>query len=338
MHGLRRWSIGWSLLLLSAALGAQSAVQHTLSTHYVTGENFMSVGLRGALHLPYTTVNGLALVELSGLAWDEDEQLLYALSDHGRVFVFRPRLEDGHLIDVEIAGGFALLDEHGRPLQGSHADAEGLAALNHNNQRHGDTELLVSFERMPRVVKFDTVGRPSETFTLPYQLSTRYRGSNKGFESVTGTSEGAILTAPEWPLPDVSAESTWIYALDGRRWAFPRFPAPRSSVVAIESMPDGSLITLERSFVSIWQPLQIALRQTEPLPASGQSLSIARELAIFNSFDGWQIDNFEGLTRHGEDHLFVASDDNESWPQKTLLIYLELLDEPTANQPIERVR
>ena len=338
MHALSRTVAGFSLLLSAVVPHAGEAVHHKLSERYAVGDDFMSVGLRGALHLPYTTLNELPMVELSGLAWDEDEQLLHALSDHGRVFSFRPVFEDGYLVNVELVRAFALLDDKGKPLQGVHADAEGLAAVKQNNGRLGDTELVVSFERRPRVIKFDMHGLQRERLPLPDILLTTYHNSNKGLESVTRLSQGDILTAPEWPLPEHSANSTWIYALDGRRWAFPRFPAPRSSLVAIESMPDGSLLTLERSFVSIWRPLQIALRQTTPLLPAGEPLAIAREFAVFNSFEGWQIDNFEGLTRHGPTHLFLVSDDNESWPQKTLLIYLELLDEAATHTPTERLR
>ena len=324
--------------LCAVSASAQHAVRHTLAEHYTTGDDFMSVGLRGAIALPYTKLDGFALVELSGLAWDEDEQLLYALSDNGHLFHLRPRFESGHLVDVEVVAAHALLDAQGAKLLGTSADSEGLAAVGHSNGREGDTRLLVSFERVPRLAYFNPHGQLLETLALPAELTTTYSGSNKGFESVTMNVKGDVLFAPEWPLPHNTAPTTALYSLKGKRWMFPRYPAPLSSVVALESMPDGSVLVLERSYTSIWQPLRIVLRQTRPLTETGDPVSIARELVVFNSFDGWQIDNFEGLTLHRPDHLFLVSDDNAAWPQKTLLLYLEILDSPTKKRPTTKTR
>ena len=50
----------------------------------------------------------------------------------------------------------------------------------------------------------------------------------------------------------------------------------------------------------------------------------------FSSTDGWKIDNFESVTHHRNDRYFVISDDNESVFQKTLLVYLQVNPEESA--------
>ena len=60
-----------------------------------------------------------------------------------------------------------LLDEQGRPLRGSRSDSEGLAVRNGRNQRSGDSTLLVSFERHPRILEFSPDGTLGKTHSLP---------------------------------------------------------------------------------------------------------------------------------------------------------------------------
>ena len=324
-----------ALLLVLTASRAETAYPHKLSDEYPVGSGFMSAGLRGALRLPRATVDGQPLIEISGLAWDEDESLLYALSDRGWFFHLRPHFDDGILTDVELLSAHVLRDANGDAFSDLAADSEGIVALNHRNGVTGDTQLAISFERRPRIVVFNTRGATLHEHALPTALSAAYQLSNKGFEGIAEVPGIGLVTAPEWPKPDSAAKQTAFHAPDGRSWGFPRYPAPQSSVVAIEAMPDGSLLTLERSYTSVFRPLRIILRQTTPLAATGGELDIQREIAVFNSYRGWQIDNFEGLTLHGPRHVFMVSDDNESWPQKTLLVYLELLDKPAARPPLE---
>jgi len=326
-----------SLILIGALLGgcliaveatAQASNPHTLSTLYNPGDDYMRIGFRGAMSLPYQVVDGHALVGLSALAWDQDESVLYAMSDTGVLFHLQPVLEAGLLIAVEPVAAHALKQSDGTRLRGEAADAEGLHARHHDNGKRGDTELVVSFERIPRIARFSTDGRPLGGLHIPGPVEHGYRGSNKGLESVTETASLGVVTGPEWPKPDIAAESTIVYSLEGHQWSFPRYPATNSALVAMEALPDDSLLVLERSFSTIWQPLIITLRRTEPLGESSTEIRIAHEVVVLNSFAGWQIDNFEGLSLHGPANLFLVSDDNASWPQKTLLLYLELLQQP----------
>ncbi len=47
-------------------------------------------------------------------------------------------------------------------------------------------------------------------------------------------------------------------------------------------------------------------------------------LLKMNSHEGWDVDNFEGLSRVGRDRYVMISDDNDNFFQKTLLIYFEV--------------
>src|SRR4030066_177221 len=58
--------------------------------------------LLGALELPSRSVNGLRFSGLSALAWNDDDNLLYALTDHGILFSLRPIFRNGRLPDVTL--------------------------------------------------------------------------------------------------------------------------------------------------------------------------------------------------------------------------------------------
>lgn len=318
---------------------AANAYKFEFSQDYRAGDSFMRVRLLGALRLPKTLgVNGHHLSELSGLAWDEDEQLLYALSDQGRVFHLRPIFTAGRLTDVDVVDSYALRDEHDRILRGPATDSEGLGLQNHRNGQPGDTRLIIAFERIARVSAYDPKGIHVHSYELPKSLrNPGHQGHNRGFESVAHHPEHGLLTAPELPIR--SAENAAIYALDGASWIYPRYPAPNSALVAMETLPDGSLLTLERSFTSVWLPVRIILRRTAPLTAGSQATALAAdEIAVFNSYEGWRIDNFEGLARHQGMRFFLVSDDNESAMQKTILMYLEVLDVAVDSAPVGRDR
>jgi hypothetical protein len=72
----------------------------------------------------------------------------------------------------------------------------------------------------------------------------------------------------------------------------------------------------------MFKPVIYALRK---LKFDGEVINV-KEIAHFNSREGWSIDNFESVTRYKENSYFMISDDNESSFQKTVLIYFKILD------------
>ena len=303
----------------------------TLHPDYPTGASFMGVRLLGVLELPTIEVDGLPLVELSALAWDQDEDRLYAISDNGYLFHLRPRIADGRLVGVTALAGYRLRDQNDKPFKPKFADAEGLLLLNGNDGVPGNSELRVSFERRPRVLRMSTDGRQLGTIDIAAKLRSRssYISENKALEGIALHPRWGLLGAGEWPLKGEPTADYSLFALERgeQGWRYPRFPAPKAGLVAMEVLEDGGLLTLERAYVSLWQPMYIILRRTAPLPAPGNDDELAGEVvAEFSTHNGWVIDNFEGLTRHRGRRFFMISDDNRKSLQRTLLVYFELLE------------
>ena len=57
------------------------------SKQYKTGEKYMNIRLRGTLEITTTK-----MTELSGLAWDKDKKILYAISDDGDLYHLKPKI------------------------------------------------------------------------------------------------------------------------------------------------------------------------------------------------------------------------------------------------------
>jgi hypothetical protein len=289
-------------------------------------ERIGGIRLLGVLELPTRTVNGHRFAGLSGLAWDEDDNLLYALTDHGVLFGLRPAFHNHRLVNVTLRSAAALIDPRThKPVKWRRSDAEGLDILNGHNQRVGDTELVVSFEGDPRIARY----RPDGRFIAEVPLSKTLRDVrsyryNKMLEAVCNHPRAGMLTAPEEPL-DRSREIARLYRMDGSSW---RFPAGRGGIVALECLPGGDVLVMERDYSTLSLRWIITLRRLRlPAGAAPDSLLAAETVATLDSDDDLNIDNFEGLARHRGNRFFMVSDDNDVFVQRTLLLYFELLGE-----------
>lgn len=333
-------SIVTLLLVLGLSITACAAREFeatpiSLADQVKPGDVYAGIRLLGALRLANAEIFGMRLCGLSGLAWDEDAHLLYAISDLGNLFHLRPEFDDqGYLSGLRPVAAHPLRDAAGTPLRAPFEDAEGLAIRNGDNGIPGDTELLVSFEVKPRVVRFSPEGwwRGEETLPLLLRDIRNYRDRNQALEAVTVDPRWGVLVGTEAPLRNDPDHQVRIFTRNGSFWNYPLGHASGSALVAMEALPEGDLLTLERAFVTPLRPLVISLRRT-PLPAPGKDstpLKVA-DVAVFDSSRGWLLDNFEGLTRYRDQRFFTISDDNCSTWQTTLLLYFELRSAPSAS-------
>lgn len=280
--------------------------------------------LLGVLQLPPRSVNGLRFAELSGLAWDDDHGILYALTDKGVLFGLKPQFRGERLVDVQLVSAAYLLDpKTGKRVRYRRSDSEGLDILNGRNGRRGDTELVVAFEGEPRIARH----RPDGTFIADVPLSPplndihQYR-YNKMLEAVCVHPREGVLTAPEEPL-DLDRNTSRLYRSSGQSW---RLPKTRGGIVALECLPDGDVLVLERKFTALTLHTVITLRRVKIPPGTPpDTLLSSSTVAVLDSDDDLRIDNFEGLARHRDNRFFMVSDDNDVFLQRTLLLYFELL-------------
>lgn len=327
----RGWrSVGALLGLLAWPHAVAAEAGYTIGAHPVALADSLPVGQRvgklrflGMLQLPAANISGARLADLSDLAWDEDEQVLYAISNKGVLFWLRPHFTGDALTDVSVLRAFPLYDlDNKKRLTDRRADAEGLDILNGDNGRRGDSELLISFERIPRIVSYRTNGAALHEHPLPAALNGAgvFRGDNQSLESVAYHPRLGVLTAPEVRLKGVASGQTHIYALDGSSWRYPL--ADDSSIVSLKASGKRAVMVLERAYVPLYGRIVVKIKEAT-LNAGGTSA--VETLAALDSRDGLLLDNFEGLTRHRGRRYFIVSDNNSMFFQRTLLLYFERL-------------
>jgi len=280
----------------------------------------------GTLMIPSRTVNGIRLAGLSGLGWDDDDGILYAVSDLGSVFGLKPEFRNGQLANVRLASAASLIDpKTGKPVRYRRSDAEDIDVLNGRNGKKGDAELVISFEGEPRVARY----RPDGTFiadvplTAPLNDILQFR-YNRMFEALCIHPREGILVAPEEPL-NTDRNVVRLYRTDAKSWIL---PPSRGSIVALDCLPNGDVLLMEREFSPLSFHIVLTLRRLKLSTPVPYDQSIASEvIGVLDNKSGWRLDNFEGLARHRGNRFFMISDDNDTILQRTLLVYLEIVDD-----------
>lgn len=269
-------------------------------------ESTEAFGVTTRLRLVGATIDGQRISELSGLAWDEDEQRLYAISDRGVLFRFRVTLGNHGELDVEPITANRLA-----PSEGTlGVDAEGLAVDGSRDGRWGNSTLLVSTEGQPQVIRFTPSGQPLDTLPLAGGLShpARYHKSNAMLEAVTIHPAYGLLVAAEAPLAGAPDDQHQVFS-NGRSWTFSRYPANDSRLKGMDITEDGRLLVLERAELGKGKArsMLIALREVDIGSCNIGQRCPVRELAVLDRPD--ETDNFEGLTYLGNGRVMIVSDD-----------------------------
>ena len=287
----------------------------------------MNIKLLGTLGISTAKVTGLPVVELSDLAWDADAKKLYAVSDNGYLYTINLVTRQGQLVQANFIKAVRLKGADKKPLRGAFSDTEGLTIKYARNNNPNDAELIISFEGKSRADRYSTSGDYLGTITLPKKLLNRhnYRHGNKMLESVALHPKYGVLVAAELPLKSNNDNTQSIYSQHGKTWNFPRLNAAESSITALEVLNNGDVLVLERAWSGIFSPLVISLRQVQLNRCNKQNQCAVRDLAIFSSAAGWNMDNFEGLTHLQGNQYLMVSDDNKSPIQQTLMVMFEIL-------------
>ncbi|MEE9327995.1 MAG: esterase-like activity of phytase family protein [Cocleimonas sp.] len=302
----------------------------------------MQIKLLGSIALNQSRINSIPISEFSGLAWDTDEQILYAISDEGRLYHLKLGFDSNKLTSMEVVYATPLNDIIGSKLKGKYSDSEGLSIINGNNKIKGDTQLIVSFENKPRVAKYSTKGKLLAKVKIPKKLRKRksYRHKNKALESVTIHPKYGVITAAEYPLKKNHMKKHTLYATsysDTKKsakkvWHFAASHATNSAVTGLETLPDGNILVLERAYQNPITPIIINLRRVYLDNCNKKQHCKVETIANFNGIDGWILDNFEGVTHLRENQYLMVSDDNNNPLQKTILVHFEIINSNQLSQ------
>ncbi|MDX1432897.1 MAG: esterase-like activity of phytase family protein, partial [Gammaproteobacteria bacterium] len=112
----------------------------------------------------------------------------------------------------------------------------------------------------------------------------------------------------------------------GEHWRYRLAATPNASLVALEALPDGDLLSLERGHGLMFLPMIITVRRVHLDWQAPASMATVTTLATLDTSEGFSVDNFEGLCRYRDLEFFMVSDDNFNDLQKTLLVHFALAE------------
>ncbi len=320
--------------LISCGYSQSSSYQYSILPQGKNAQfdsNFMQIKIKKTIGLRSLKVNDLPISELSGIAWDNDEQLLYAVSDEGLLYHFKLSFsDDNKLSSINPVLATPLKDIIGYPLKGKYSDSEGLSLIAGNNGKKGDSKLVISFENKPRIALYSPTGKLLKKIKIPKKLRKRktYRSKNKALESVTVHPKYGIITAAEYPIrsDDIKYQSLYAISKKGNKriWHFKASSSANSAVTGLEALEDGSILILERAYQNPITPIIISLRRLDLNKCNKKLECDTETIARFNGADGWLLDNFEGLTHLTGNQYLMVSDNNQNPLQRTLFVHFSI--------------
>ena len=256
---------------------------------------------------------------LSGLSVTADGQLA-AVTDRGHWFTARIVRDDaGRLVSLADGALGPLRDPDGRPVEGEWRDAEAL-------ERLAGGDWLVSFERRHRVWRYPEESGGLQGRPAPFQTprAMKRAPANGGLEALTQLPDGRILMLAQGLKRDDGARAGWL-AGDGGIEAFGYRTAPKFLPTDAAALPNGDVLVLSRHF-SVLGGTRVRL---ERVPAGAIGAGAVLQGALVARFERpLTVDNFEGVAavqgEDGETLVYILSDDNFNFFQRTLLLLFRL--------------
>ncbi len=264
----------------------------------------------------------------SGLVLDAKGERFITISDSGSWLAGRLSYDGRKLSAVSDVRIGAIPQEDGQPLKRGDRDAEGLVALMPGTL---EGQYLISFEGRHRIEEYaydkGELHGPVARRALPDQL--KGMGGNTGIEGVTvlrgGPLAGAMVAFSERKLT-ANGDHTGALTLGGKSQPLFMKRHEDFDITDLQSLQDGSLVVLERSFNQQTRRLGIRLRRISAGEVKPGTVMTGETL--LDAGPEFEIDNFEGLAVHksaaGETILTLISDDNFSAFQRTLLLQFKL--------------
>ena len=280
---------------------------YEFSSHHNTSVG--SIKILDVKVLDFDEVAGIDFKGISDLAYSK-KRGLYALSDFGNLFKLELKLNNRKIDSVELLEAYVLRGKKGKALKKKKSDAEGMVMTQEG--------LLISFERDPKISLYDFTGHKIKNLTLNEELIDikNYQKKNKALEALTLHPKFGIISSPEIPLKNEDKNYHSLYSLN-KKW---RFKASYK-ITSMQLLKDNNLLVLERNFSYL---KGYTIRLSKVYLNNCKDICKSEELATLKSSEGWNLDNFEGLTYLGEDLYLMVSDDNGSLFQKTLLVLFEI--------------
>jgi hypothetical protein len=328
-----RWLAALVFLLIALPAGAQEDTL-TVRTTPVKSFNLFSQlvtfgGLewRGGIELASDDerFGGLSSLELT-----EDGSDLLAVSDRGFWFKADLIYTDGHLSGLGNTVMASILGPDGRAYKGkAWNDAEALAGWEPGRI---DGKVIVGFESRARAGLYDLGkdGFKARFRDLKLPKDVAKGPPNNELESIgrftSGPFAGSILAISELNRDENGDIRAWVWGGGRKAFDFAIKQFEDYAITDLAILPDGDILTVERSFgASVLPGMAIRRIKTEDIVANG---AVSPSLVFSGRMPFYRIDNMEGIAvsrLNGETRVTVVSDNNYRPEfQRTLLLQFAL--------------
>jgi hypothetical protein len=251
----------------------------------------------------------------SAIETDPDGMGFVVITDKGHVASARiQRDAAGQVIQIDSAPFLHLRNRDASALGPYASDAEGLAIA-------ADGTAYVSFERVTRVSRYETLESPSQPLPKPPTFKAMHE--NQSLEALAIDAEGTLYTLSERPIGH--ATSFPIYRYQNGVWDQP-FTLPRRGfylAVGADIGPDGRFYLLERRFHGL-SGFSSRVRRFTIGPDH-----LDHEETLLETKPG-QHDNLEGVSvwrdKAGFLRLTMISDNNFLFAQRTEIVEYRVPD------------
>lgn len=328
-----RWLAALVFLLIALPAGAQEGTL-TVRTIPVKSFNLFSQlvtfgGLewRGGIELASDDerFGGLSSLELT-----EDGSDLLAVSDRGFWFKADLVYTDGHLSGLGKTVMASILGPDGKPYKGKASnDAEALAGWEPGRI---DGKVIVGFESRARAGLYDLGkdGFQARFRDLKLPKDVAKGPPNKELEAIgrftSGPLAGSIVAISELNKDENGDIRAWVWGGGRKAFDFAIKQFEDYAITDLAILPDGDILTVERSFgASVLPGMAIRRIRTEDIVANG---AVSPSLVFSGRMPFYRIDNMEGIAvsrLNGETRVTVVSDNNYRPEfQRTLLLQFAL--------------
>ncbi len=307
-----------ALLVSAGSVGADvfSVTATAISSFHnlSSSDDFGAFTFRGGLTLESGTKD---FGGLSGLILDNNCEDLLAISDQGNWFTAKLHYEKGVLSGIADPKLSPMLDSKGkRQRNKAWSDAEAIAPLN-------DGRIGIAYERRVRFGAYDIArkGLSAPFEVIPHPPAIDRGPENSEVEAFGQLGNGRYIAIAERQRDGNGNTRAWIWS-GNRATSFTVERYDSYNITDLAVMPDGSVLTMERSFTRTSLPGMVVRRFS---PDAVQQGSLIRpELLLEASVPLYAIDNMEGIAvckRDGETRVTLQSDNNfNTRIQSTLLL------------------
>ena len=249
---------------------------------------------------------------LSGLIINEDKSLI-AVGDQGIWLTGKIKTdENGKLVEIIDGRLGHLKGNKNNPLYmlgKSYTDAESI--------EHYNNKFVVSFERKHRILIFNNIYSHSEIFYD--KIKYLDLPDNGGIEAMAPLKNNSIFLLSENLIHPDDKIAGYLLSDNKLKKVYVK---KRGSFkpTDMSSLPDGNILLLERSFSPVrGASARISVIKYEDLEPN----SVILPLTLDTLKPPMVVDNFEGISflklNDGGYYIFILSDDNFNFLQKTLL-------------------